>query len=111
MAQALVEITRPGATPLEGFMIMLRSAGSERAAEIGREQIENQYQKMLASALKGEDAGVRAAMVLSVVAGLQIMRQAMGLPTLVKAKPAVLARVLERMLRTLLLPPPPDLSA
>src|SRR6476659_10063833 len=35
IAAALVNITKRGATPLEGFQIMLRSAASERAAEIG----------------------------------------------------------------------------
>jgi AcrR family transcriptional regulator len=104
MAAALVEITRPGVTPLEGFLIMLRSAGSERAAEIGREQIEAHYQKTLSSALRGEDAAVRAGVILSLVAGLQMMRQALGLPSLVKAKPAALARVIERVLRALIEP-------
>jgi AcrR family transcriptional regulator len=42
IAAALVNITETGA-PLEGFLIMLRSASSTRAAEIGREQIENHY--------------------------------------------------------------------
>ena len=105
MASALTEITRPGATPLAGFMILLRSAASERAAEIGRAQIEAHYQKTLASALQGEDAAVRAGVILSLVAGLQAMRQALALPSLAKAKPAVLSKVLERALRALIEPP------
>src|SRR5215813_10695711 len=35
IATALVEITKTADTPLEGFQIMLRSASSTRAAEIG----------------------------------------------------------------------------
>jgi hypothetical protein len=92
------------ATPLEGFLILLRSAGSERAAELGREQIDAHYQKTLSNALRGEDAALRAGVILSLVAGLQMMRQALGLPALVKARPAALERVIERVLRALIEP-------
>src|SRR5262245_52656233 len=40
MAAALVALTAAGATPLDGFRIMLYSASSARAAAIGREQID-----------------------------------------------------------------------
>lgn len=42
--------------PLAGFQIMLRSASSEVAAEIGREQIEKSNHKKIAGALRGERA-------------------------------------------------------
>ncbi|WP_394836009.1 TetR/AcrR family transcriptional regulator [Pendulispora rubella] len=106
MAAALVRLTQPDATPLEGFLIMLRSAASERAAEIGREQIQAHYQTTLARALHGPDRSERAAVILSLVAGFQMMRQAMGLPALTDAKPGALERVLERALRALIEPPP-----
>jgi len=106
MAAALVQLTKPDATPLEGFLIMLRSAASERAAEIGREQIEAYYQKTLSHALHGADRAERAAVILSIVAGFQMMRQAMALPALANAKPATLERVLERALRALIEPAP-----
>jgi hypothetical protein len=40
IAAALLEIARAGADPLEGFQVMLRSASSDRAAAIAREQID-----------------------------------------------------------------------
>jgi AcrR family transcriptional regulator len=94
IAATLVDITEAGGTPLEGFEIMLRSASSRRAAEIGREQIEKGHQKVLASALKGEFAAQRAALALSVVAGVQVMRQMIGLSALADAKPADLVQIL-----------------
>jgi len=94
IAAALVDITGAGGTPLEGFQIMLRSASSKRAAEIGREQIERGHQKILAAALKGERAAQRAALALSVVAGVQVMRQMIGLSALAAAKPADLVKIL-----------------
>src|SRR5262249_22484798 len=81
-ASALVELTEPGATPLDGFLIMVHSASSKSAAEIGREQIEHHHQKTLASALRGDLAAERAALALSLVAGFQIMRQMIGLSPL-----------------------------
>src|SRR5262245_15997100 len=39
IAAVLVDITKAGEAPLEGFQILLRSASSERAAQIGCEQI------------------------------------------------------------------------
>jgi AcrR family transcriptional regulator len=94
IAAALVGLTKTGATPLEGFQIMLRSASSARAAEIGREQIEKHYQKTLSEALRGELAPQRAALVLAIVAGFQVMRQMIGLSALADAEPAALIGIL-----------------
>lgn len=101
IATKLIDITRTNAAPLEGFQIMLRSASSERAAEIGREQIEKHYQKMLSGALKGEAAAQRAALMLALVAGLQVMRQMIALPALAKAKPETLLELLEPLFQQL----------
>jgi AcrR family transcriptional regulator len=102
MAAALVGITRAGAAPLEGFQIMLRSASSKRAAEIGREQIEKHHQKTLTAALGGAVAPQRAALVLALVAGLQVMRQMIGLSALTKAEPAALVKLLTPILEQLI---------
>ncbi|HTD75925.1 MAG TPA: TetR family transcriptional regulator [Steroidobacteraceae bacterium] len=101
-AAALVKITETAATPLDGFLIMLRSASSERAAEIGREQIEKHYQKVLSSALGGDLAPQRAAIVLSLVAGFQVMRQMVGLSALSKTKPEALVKILAPLFEQLI---------
>ncbi len=101
IAAALVDITGTGATPLEGFQIMLRSASSARAAEIGREQIERHYHKVMTEALSGALAPQRAALVLSLVAGFQVMRQMMGLSALAEAKPAALIKILAPLFQQL----------
>ena len=107
-AAALVSITKTGATPLEGFQIMLRSASSDRAAEIGREQIEQHHQKTMASALSGDLAPQRAALILSLVAGFQVMRQMIGLSALADAEPAQLTKVLAPVIQLLIDGPPSD---
>jgi len=107
-AATLVDITRAADTPLEGFLIMLHSASSKRAAEIGREQIENGHQKVLTAALTGDLAPQRAALVLSLVAGFQVMRQMIGLSALAEADPADLVRILAPLFQQLMDGEPPQ---
>lgn len=108
IAATLVNITKTGDTPLEGFQIMLRSASSKRAAEIGREQIEKGHQNVMTAALSGDLAPQRAALVLSLVAGVQVMRQMIGLSALADAKPEALAKILGPLFQQLIdgAPPP-----
>jgi AcrR family transcriptional regulator len=112
IASTLVNITRSGDTPLEGFLIMLHSTASLRASEIGREQIEKGHQKTLADALIGPLAPERAALVLAIVAGVQVMRQMIGLPALANAEPEMLVKLLAPIFQQLVsadsaMPPKP----
>ena len=101
IAKALIGITNTGDMPLEGFQIMLRSASSRRAAEIGREQIERGHQRTMAMTLAGDLAPQRAALVLALVAGVQVMRQMIGLSALADAKPEVLVTLLAPLFQQL----------
>jgi AcrR family transcriptional regulator len=94
LAAALVGITKADSTPLEGFQIMLRSAASESAARIGREQIERHHQKRIAAALPGSLAEQRAGVMLSLIVGFQLMRQMLELRALAKADARMLVKVL-----------------
>jgi AcrR family transcriptional regulator len=94
LASALVAHTRAGASPLDGFLIMLHSTSSKRAARISREQTEKHHQRTMTAALNSGDAPERAALILSLVAGFQVMRQMIGLSALAKANPRILVKVL-----------------
>jgi AcrR family transcriptional regulator len=100
-AKALVQVTAPGETPLDGFLILLHSASSPRATEIGREWIRQGHQSTLEQSLKGPLARERAAVALALVAGLQVMRQMMEIEALAGADPADLAKILTPVVRTL----------
>jgi AcrR family transcriptional regulator len=102
IAAALVGLTSSDATPLDGFLILHRSGSSERAAEIAREQIELHHQHTMTSALDGPAAAQRAALVLSIVAGVQIMRQMIGLTALTDAKPKALVKLLAPLFQQLI---------
>jgi AcrR family transcriptional regulator len=100
IAALLVDITATGATPLDGFLIMLRSS-SEEAAAVARAQIEAHYHRRLTASLDGDLAPQRAAIVLAIVAGVQVMRQVIGLSALADADPDDLRAVLEPLFRAL----------
>lgn len=101
IAATLLEITRSDAIPLEGFRIMLYSAASAPAAAIGRREIEAHYGKALTGALRGPHAAERAALIFALVAGVQVMRQMIGLSALTDAPPRVLVDLLAPLLQML----------
>jgi hypothetical protein len=86
----------------QAFLIMMHSAFSTRAADIGRTQIEQHYHRTLTAALHGDLAAERAALMLSLVAGVQVMRQMIGLSALADAKPAALIRILAPIFQQLI---------
>jgi AcrR family transcriptional regulator len=94
-ASALVGLTAPGRYPLDGFLILFRSASSPIAARIAREQIAAIHQATAAGAISGTThTAPRAAILLSLVAGFQMMRQMIGLKALEAADPATLVELL-----------------
>ena len=102
IAAALIEQTKAGAAPLDGFLITLHSASSKRAAKIGRRQIERHHQKDVTAALSGDLAPQRAALVLSLIAGFQVMRQMIGLSALADSETKVLMRILAPVFQQLI---------
>jgi len=101
-ADALVRVTAPGATPLDGFLILLHSASSPKAAEIGREWISRGHQSTLEARIEGPLAVERAAVALALVAGLQVMRQMMKIGALADAAPEDLELILGPVVRAIL---------
>lgn len=101
LTRSLVQVTAPGNTPLDGFLIMLHSASSARAAEIGREWVQRGHQSTLEAMLSGADAAERAGVFMALVAGLQVMRQMMELPSLAEADPVKLEALLLPVVRAL----------
>ena len=81
---------------------MHRSGSSRRAAEIGREEIEKHHHKTMTAALTGKLAPQRAAVVLAIVAGVQIMRQMISLTALSNAKRKDLVQILAPLFQQLI---------
>jgi AcrR family transcriptional regulator len=106
ITRALVEVTAPGATPLDGFLILLNSASSPKAAEIGRAWVGRGHQATLEHLLEGRWPKERAGVFLALVAGLQAMRQMMQIEALAQADSDTLTAVLTPVVRALIDAPP-----
>ena len=103
LASALVGLTRSEAHPLDGFLILFRSASSPVAARIAREQIAAIHQATAARAMAdGPHAPQRAAILLSLVAGIQMMRQMIGLAALTEGDPGTLVDLLAPLFQHLM---------
>ncbi|KHK03548.1 TetR/AcrR family transcriptional regulator [Desulfovibrio sp. TomC] len=100
MARTLVAKTEPGVSPLDGILLLIRSAANPQAATILRDHAQ-QHLQPLVDILSGPGAPQRAALLLAVIAGFQLMRQIIGLSALTEAEPADLARQLEGLFQSL----------
>lgn len=99
LAARLIAKSVPGPAP-DGILILLRSAANKQAAKILRENAVR-YLKPVADQLKGDSPEMRAAMLLSIISGFQLMRQIIALPGLAEADLAGLATQLEALVRSL----------
>jgi AcrR family transcriptional regulator len=94
LADALVKMTRADTTPMDGFLITFHSASSPLAAEIGRDKIAAHHLQTVTNALKGKLPAERAALILAMISGFQVMRQMIALPALANADETELAQLL-----------------
>lgn len=104
IAVALVAATDGGSQPLEGFLIMLHSASNPIAARISREQTEAHHLQAVRAIVDGDHAAERAALVLSFIAGFQVMRQMLRLSALQEAEPGTLQHLVAATIEGLLQP-------
>lgn len=94
LAEALVKMTRAEVTPVDGFLITAHSASSPLAARIGRDKITAHHLKTVARALPGRHSAERAALILAMISGFQVMRQMIALAPLADANERDLVRLL-----------------
>jgi AcrR family transcriptional regulator len=94
-AAALVARTQPDADGLEPFLIMLRSVSNPRAAEIVRDGIERHVGTRLARQLPEPGRQLRNELMLSVIAGVLLMRRVVATRALSAADPAELVDALD----------------
>ncbi|CAG2144568.1 TetR/AcrR family transcriptional regulator [Cupriavidus plantarum] len=104
VAEALLARTTPGTTPMDGFLVLLRSSNNAQATAILRKKIDAHFARPLATLLPGADAAQRAAVFLAIISGIQLMRQIIDLPALRGATPGKLGKRLEALLAVAIAP-------
>lgn len=105
VAAALVAKTEPGMAH-DGLAILLRSASDKKAAAVLRDNA-LRYLQPLVDSLPGTHPDERAAILLSILAGFNLMRQIIALPALTAADPQDLQRRLEALFTCLFCEQPP----
>src|SRR5262249_37786210 len=108
---SLVGLTAVDETPLDGFLILFRSASSETAARIARERIAAAHHATARRTVRGKHPSERAAIFLAFVAGFQMMRQMMHLEALADADPKLLIELLTPLFGAILGRPGRNVSA
>jgi AcrR family transcriptional regulator len=96
-ATALVSRTDPDADPLEPFLIMLRSVSSPPAVKIVRDAIERHVGQRLGRQLPESGRQIRNEVMLSVIAGVLLMRRVIATRALNEAGRDQLVSVLEEV--------------
>lgn len=92
---------------VDGFLLMLRSVANPRATEILRAAIDTHFQRPLQALLPGVQAQERAALFLSVLAGVRLMQQVLGSSALATADVSALELRLRPLFELLVHPPGP----
>jgi AcrR family transcriptional regulator len=64
--------------PADGMLIAVRSASNERAAAIMRDNLARNYERVVTDELSGPDAAGRAALLIAICSGVQLMRDIIG---------------------------------
>jgi AcrR family transcriptional regulator len=89
---------------VDGFLLMLRSVANPRATEILRAAIDAHFQQPLQALLPGTQAPERAALFLSLLAGVRLMQQVLGSSALSATDANALEGRLESLFRQLVDP-------
>lgn len=90
----------------QGLLLTLRSASNDRAAAIMRAHLESHYQKELADGLDGPNPVARAALLISICAGVQLLRNVLDIRALQAGDTEALADQLAAALDAVAAPAP-----
>jgi AcrR family transcriptional regulator len=91
--------------PMDPFLMLLRSAPNPRAATILRDSIARHFERPLQAILPGPKASERAALILAVMAGFQLLHGVIGSKALSDARRASLAGGLKTVFQLLIAAP------
>ncbi|MFC6018240.1 TetR/AcrR family transcriptional regulator [Plantactinospora solaniradicis] len=101
VAARLVARTAPEAEDPDPFLLMLRSAANPRAAEIIRAGVQHHVGRHLTHLLPGPNAAQRAELLLSLIAGVWLMRIVISTDGLSEADPTWLTGQLRDLVQVI----------
>jgi AcrR family transcriptional regulator len=102
LAEVVMSKSRMVAKPINPFHMLLRSAPNPRAATILRDSIARHFERPLQTFLPGPKASERAALIIAVMAGFQLLHGVIGSKALSDARRASLAGDLKTVFQLLI---------
>jgi AcrR family transcriptional regulator len=111
LARFIVVKGRTNDVGIDPLLFMLRSAPNSRAAEILRSTIEQRVEAGVRNALSGDGVRERAALLLSLIAGFQLMRSVIDIASLTPSADSLLISKLGKMFQAITEPISPGSSA
>jgi hypothetical protein len=106
LAARVMAKTEANVEPIDPLLLILRSAPNPRATEILRESIARYFEQPLKASLRGPKASERAAMILALVIGFQMIRRVIASKALAHANRASISRHLTTIIQQLIDSPP-----
>jgi AcrR family transcriptional regulator len=101
-AHNLIALSAPDAEQLGRFPIMLRSVPNPRASQIVREALARHVGRRLAAQLPEPDQHLRTELILSVIAGVWLMRSVIQTPALTEAGADRLTDAVSEVIQTII---------
>jgi AcrR family transcriptional regulator len=101
LARLIVVKSQTNNEAVDPLLFMLRSAPNSRAAEILRSTIEQRIEAGVRNALSGDGVRERAALLLSLVAGFQLMRSVIDIASLRPSADGLLISKLGKMFQSI----------
>jgi AcrR family transcriptional regulator len=102
LIKALIEQTTPEGEMHDGLLLLLKSAANNTATDILRKKILEHFEAPLSKALTGANTKERTALLLAIIAGLQLFRQVINNEALAIANVRTLSRLLEPIFESLI---------
>jgi AcrR family transcriptional regulator len=102
IANLIMTMTGPPPGPVDPLLLALRSASNERTAVIIRECIQRHFEGPLRTRLEGQRTAERAALLLAVLAGFQLMRRIIRADALANGDSAFLEAQLTQLFQVLI---------
>jgi hypothetical protein len=94
--------TTPEGKMHDGLLLLLKSAANNTATDILRKKILEHFEAPLSKALTGANTKERTALLLAIIAGLQLFRQVINNEALAIANVKTLSRLLEPIFESLI---------
>ena len=102
IANLIVAKTGPPPGPVDPLLLVLHSASNDRAASIIRESIQRHFERPLRRRLEGPWIAERAALLLAILAGFQLMRRVIRTDALTNGDTTFLEAQLTQLFQSLI---------